>query len=76
VHVSVFDNKRASLYAWQDRVRNPRLTAVLTLQLFLMFSPCGNGDIVPLNPFARSLANLESVIGQFDRRSHCLTASL
>jgi hypothetical protein len=25
----------------------------------------GYGDIVPLDPFARSLANLESVIGQF-----------
>ena len=25
----------------------------------------GYGDIVPLNPFARSLANLESVIGPF-----------
>ena len=25
----------------------------------------GYGDIVPLNPFARSLANLEAVVGQF-----------
>jgi len=25
----------------------------------------GYGDIVPLNPFARSLASLESVIGPF-----------
>ena len=25
----------------------------------------GYGDIAPLNPFARSLANLESVIGPF-----------
>ena len=25
----------------------------------------GYGDIVPVDPFARSLANLESVIGQF-----------
>jgi voltage-gated potassium channel Kch len=25
----------------------------------------GYGDIVPVDPFARSLANLESLIGQF-----------
>ena len=25
----------------------------------------GYGDIVPIDPFARSLANLESVLGQF-----------
>jgi hypothetical protein len=25
----------------------------------------GYGDIVPVDPFARSLANLESVLGQF-----------
>ena len=25
----------------------------------------GYGDIVPLHPFARSLANLEAVLGQF-----------
>jgi len=25
----------------------------------------GYGDLVPVNPFARSLANLESIVGQF-----------
>jgi hypothetical protein len=31
------DNKRASLHAWQDRLRDPSLTALLVLQVFLLF---------------------------------------
>ncbi|MBV8457884.1 MAG: two pore domain potassium channel family protein, partial [Acetobacteraceae bacterium] len=34
---SVLGNKRASLLAWQNRVRDPSLTVLLVLQLFLMF---------------------------------------
>ena len=37
VHASVLDNRRASLHAWQDRLRDPSLTALLVLQLFLLF---------------------------------------
>ena len=37
VHASVFGNKRASLHAWQDRLRDPSLTVLLVLQLFLLF---------------------------------------
>jgi len=34
---SVFSSKRASLRAWQERIRNPSLTVLLALQVFLMF---------------------------------------
>ena len=37
VHASVFDNERVPLDDWQDPVRNPSLTVLLGLQLFLMF---------------------------------------
>lgn len=36
-HASVLDNKRASLHAWQDRVRDPSLTVLLVLQLISLF---------------------------------------
>jgi hypothetical protein len=35
--VTVIRRKRASLRAWQDRVRDPGLTLLFTLQLFLLF---------------------------------------
>src|SRR6516162_2982383 len=34
---AVFDKKRPSLQAWQDRLRDPSLTALLVLQIFLLF---------------------------------------
>jgi Ion channel len=34
---SVFDDRRISLSAWQDRIRNPSLTVLLVLELFLLF---------------------------------------
>jgi hypothetical protein len=34
---SAFDNERASLHGWQDRVRDPSLTVLLVLQVFLLF---------------------------------------
>ena len=37
LRASVLDNKRASLPAWQDRVRDPSLTVLLVLQVFLLF---------------------------------------
>jgi voltage-gated potassium channel Kch len=37
LRATVLDNKRASLHAWQDRLRDPSLTALLVLQLFLLF---------------------------------------
>jgi len=35
--ISVFGNERISLRDWRDRFRNPSLTVLLVLQLFLMF---------------------------------------
>ena len=37
LRASVLDKKRASLPAWQDRVRDPSLTVLLVLQVFLLF---------------------------------------
>jgi voltage-gated potassium channel Kch len=34
---SVFGDKRTSLHAWQDRLRDPSLTVLLVLQVFLLF---------------------------------------
>ena len=34
---SAFDNERASLHGWQDRVRDPSLTLLLVLQVLLLF---------------------------------------
>jgi voltage-gated potassium channel Kch len=45
----------------------PRCSIPATMLYFSLttLTTTGYGDIVPLDPFARSLANLESVIGQF-----------
>ena len=37
LRASVFDKRRASLHAWRDRLRDPSLTALLVLQVFLLF---------------------------------------
>ena len=37
LQATVLDTKRASLQAWQDRLRDPSLTALLVLQVFLLF---------------------------------------
>ena len=37
LRATVFNTKRASLQAWQDRLRDPSLTALLVLQVFLLF---------------------------------------
>jgi hypothetical protein len=34
---SVFENRRGSLHAWQEWVRNPSLTVLLVLELCLIF---------------------------------------
>lgn len=36
-HSVVVDNRRRSLHAWQDRIRNPGLSALLVLELCLVF---------------------------------------
>jgi hypothetical protein len=42
----------------------PRLTANLIYFTFVTLTSTGHGDIVPMHPIARSLANLEAIIGQ------------
>jgi Ion channel len=49
LRATVLDNKRASLHAWQDRVRDPSLTVLLVLQLLLLFVALPVGAIgVPI----------------------------
>jgi len=45
--------------------RSPREFATMLYFSLATLTTTGYGDIVPLHPFARSLANLESLIGQF-----------
>ena len=44
---------------------NPAQIALMLYFSFTTLTTTGFGDIVPVNPFARSLANLEAVVGQF-----------
>src|ERR1700758_1767375 len=36
-HSLVVDNRRGSIYAWQDRIRDPALTVLLVLEIGLIF---------------------------------------
>lgn len=47
-----------------DGTEGPRGFAALIYFSFVTLTSTGYGDILAVNPFARSLANLESVIGQ------------
>lgn len=55
---------------WPDAFKNvvfedaPELTSTLVYYSCSTLTTLGYGDIVPLNPFARSLANLEAFFGQ------------
>jgi hypothetical protein len=54
---------------WWSRQSSDQNLALQRDALMLYFSfstltTMGFGDIVPVNPFARSLANLEAVVGQ------------
>jgi len=43
---------------------NPELASKLIYFSFVTLTSTGYGDIVPVSPLARSLANVESIIGQ------------
>lgn len=43
----------------------PREIAAMMYFSLTTLTTTGYGDIVPVDPFARSLANLESILGQF-----------
>ena len=47
------------------RMGDPEEVATMLYFSFTTLTTTGYGDIVPIDPFARSLANLESVIGPF-----------
>ena len=47
------------------RAGGPEEVATMLYFSLTTLTTTGYGDIVPLDPFARSLANLESVIGPF-----------
>ena len=47
-----------------DGVHGSRGFAATIYFSFVTLTSTGYGDILPINPFARSLANLESIIGQ------------
>ena len=55
---------------WPDAFKNvvfedaPELTSQLIYYSCSTLTTLGYGDIVPINPFARSLANLEAFFGQ------------
>jgi hypothetical protein len=42
----------------------PQAFAALIYFSFVTLTSTGYGDVLPVNPFARSLTNLESVVGQ------------
>lgn len=48
-----------------SRMGDPEEVATMVYFSLTTLTTTGYGDIVPLDPFARSLANLESVIGPF-----------
>ncbi|HUA77805.1 MAG TPA: ion channel [Acetobacteraceae bacterium] len=69
--VSVFDQKRASLQALQDRIRDPSLTILLVLQLFLLFValPLDAGGVPIAEPLGISLLLLVlTVVVMLSRR--------
>ncbi|MBS0562711.1 MAG: two pore domain potassium channel family protein [Proteobacteria bacterium] len=43
---------------------SPKLVALLVYYSFTTLTSTGYGDIVPVHPFARSVSNLEAVLGQ------------
>jgi Ion channel len=47
-----------------DGAEGPRGFAALVYFSLVTLTSTGYGDVLPINPFARSLANVESVIGQ------------
>ena len=43
---------------------SPTLSSTMIYFSFGTLTTAGSGDIAPIHPFARSLANIESMIGQ------------
>jgi hypothetical protein len=60
----ILDIAPAAFSEVSDGAEGPRGFAALIYFSFVTLTSTGYGDILAINPFARSLANLESVIGQ------------
>jgi hypothetical protein len=60
----VLDIAPDAFTGFADGVKGPREVATVIYFSFVTLTSTGYGDILPINPFARSLANLESIIGQ------------
>jgi hypothetical protein len=51
-------------YAAMTVKESPTLSSTMIYFSFGTLTTAGSGDIAPIHPFARSLANIESMIGQ------------
>ena len=61
---AAFANLGAPAATFNGPGRGPSEIALMLYFSFTTLTTTGFGDIVPVNPFARSLANLEAVLGQ------------
>jgi Ion channel len=60
----ILDIVPAGFSGLSDEVEGPKGFAALIYFSFVTLTSTGYGDVLPIHPFARSLANLESVVGQ------------
>jgi Ion channel len=60
----ILDIEPEAFSGLSDTAEGPRGFAALIYFSFVTLTSTGYGDILAVNPFARSLANLESVVGQ------------
>ncbi len=64
VYRLVLDIAPDAFSGFPDGVQGSRGFASVIYFSFVTLTSTGYGDILPINPFARSLANLESIVGQ------------
>ena len=61
---AISDIEPTAFNGLSDSAEGPRGFAALIYFSFVTLTSTGYGDLLPINPIARSLANLEAVIGQ------------
>lgn len=64
VYRMIWDIAPQSFTGLPDGGEGPRGFAAVIYFSFVTLTSTGYGDVLPINPFARSLANLESIVGQ------------